>query len=301
MNPLAFRWMLVRRLRATRCLSWHMLGFLASPKFPARSRAVRDFFGTRLTVRDETSFDFTVPHEGRFVLPRSLGMSEQAAIWEALITLWFPVYCLDQYDAHRFLRPGMTVIDGGGHVGCFARLAAKLVGPTGKVVSVEPCPQNLPMLRENAAAARGAEITVVAQALAAESGQVTLDVANTNLGYQALSTRPDLEILGQITVPAIPVDALTASAGLDRVDLIKLDVEGAEEAALAGAAKTLRVHRPVVIVASYHRPGDEEALVQQLRSLTERYHVAPYDAYPGAEPHVIALPEERVPSRGVPR
>lgn len=293
MNPLAFRWMLLRRLRTTRCLSRHMLGFLASPKFPARSRAVRDFFGTRVALRDETTFELTVPPEGRFLLPHPLGLSEPEALWEALITLWFPVYCLDQYDAHRFLRPGDVVIDGGGHVGCFARLAAKLVGPSGRVLTVEPCPQNLPLLRENAAAGRGAPIEVLEQALASQPGELTLEWANTNLGYQALTTRLGAQVLGQLTVPATTLDAL--ATGFERVDLIKLDVEGAEAAALAGASETLRTYRPVVIAASYHRPGDETALVDQLRGLTERYYVAPHTAYPGAEPHVIAVPEERLP------
>ncbi|HEY3396239.1 MAG TPA: FkbM family methyltransferase [Armatimonadota bacterium] len=291
MNPLAFRRMLAQRLRATRGLSWPTLGFLLSPRRAAQSPAWRRLFGLHLGPRDPDTFLLTLGRE-RFVLSRPREGSEAEASWAALIQLWFPVYCLDQYDASRFLRPGDVVIDGGAHVGCFARLAAKLVGPAGKVVSVEPCPQNLALLRENVAGAGGAEITVLAGALAAAPGEMTLEWAHTNLGVQALTTNFGVEISGRVTVRATTVDEI--AAGLGRVDLLKLDVEGGEAAALAGAAETLRCYRPVVIAASYHLPGDEQALAAQLNSLTERYRVAPYVAYPDAEPHIIAVPEERL-------
>jgi hypothetical protein len=64
---------------------------------------------------------------------------------------------------------------------------------------------------------------------------------------------------------AVTVDAFVRDRGLDRVDFIKLDVEGAERHVLDGAAETLRRFRPKVALSVYHRPDDPTVLFQQVR------------------------------------
>ena len=69
-----------------------------------------------------------------------------------------------------------------------------------------------------------------------------------------------------MTVPLTTIDKIVNELGLERVDFIKMDIEGAEVAALTGARETLRRFRPRLAIAVYHREGDlvgvEQAVLQ---------------------------------------
>ena len=147
----------------------------------------------------------------------------------------------------RELRPGGTAIDVGANVGFFSLLAARLVGPEGRVVAAEPSGAPLAYLRRNMAGVPGVEI--VEKALAAEAGTVTFHEAEG--AAMVSSSTSAAHIAGRsrhvrrYTVPATTLDALVAERGLVP-DLVKLDVEGGELAVLTGGSEVLSRHRPAV-------------------------------------------------------
>ena len=133
----------------------------------------------------------------------------------------------------------------GANIGFFSMLAATLVGPSGRVVSIEPGAGALALLAASAArnGFRQIEIWPVATA---ETRQV--------VGLAGLSSHGTLVERDAVTpgsrmgsiVVALPIDELLAEE--PRVDVIKLDVEGAEGRALRGARRTLEKHRPILVL-----------------------------------------------------
>ena len=148
------------------------------------------------------------------------------------------------------LKSGMTVIDAGANIGFYSLAISTLVGPSGRVIAVEPSPREMAALRENAKLNDRNNLTFVPAALADREAEVDLMVAaaekagHNTLGGFAYNTALD----HREKVRTRKLDALVAELALDRVDFIKMDIEGAEHAALRGAQETLRKFRPTLLV-----------------------------------------------------
>jgi FkbM family methyltransferase len=162
-------------------------------------------------------------------------------------------------------RTGDVVIDCGAHVGVFTRQA--LQDGARIVVSVEPAPENLECLRRNLASQIAAgRVIVVPKAVWDRPDTLRIQHFPGNSGADHISTDP-----GGTEVPMVTLDSLVADLKLDDVDLIKMDIEGAERRALMGAAGLIKRFRPRLSIASYHKPQDPEALQQIAIQLNPNY------------------------------
>jgi FkbM family methyltransferase len=142
------------------------------------------------------------------------------------------------------LRPGMSVIDIGANIGYFTMLAASLVGPQGRVLAIEPNPRNVRLLEASRRANRFDHVTVAQTAAGRETGLLVL---NTSYSNGTTSAPPDElgQFLSAEAVPCLRLDSLFGANAT--VDLIKVDVEGAEFNALLGGEATIRRCRPFII------------------------------------------------------
>ena len=161
------------------------------------------------------------------------------------------------------LRPGMTVVDVGAHVGVYTLLAARLVGPTGSVHALEPQRDCCDFIARNAQANGIENISVRREALAAEPGDVDLLVDPRSLGGRIATTGT---AQGQ-KLRATTLDEFAEQAEIDQIDLLKLDAAGNEEAVLAGSRSLLaRGAIREIVLKLYHprviaeRVGPGEAL-----------------------------------------
>ena len=151
------------------------------------------------------------------------------------------------YEPHvrRFLidsvMPGQVVIDVGANVGCLAFQAAQLVGERGRVIAVEPNPDNLQLLYAGILLNELANVQVLPCAAWDASGIMSLKGGASNT-YLVLAAPLDE---GRAYTQLVRLDEALAS--LDRVDLIKLDIEGHEPRVIRGARGLMEKHRPTLL------------------------------------------------------
>jgi FkbM family methyltransferase len=145
------------------------------------------------------------------------------------------------------LRPGDVAFDLGGNVGTSALVFSREVGPEGRVFSFEPVFHEV--LRRNMRENGIANVTVVPEGVSDRSGE--LEFAITERG---IDSRIDPDGVGSIRkmIPVTTLDDFCAREAIERIDFIKMDIEGAEELALRGAGEVIRRFRPRWSIASYH-------------------------------------------------
>lgn len=163
------------------------------------------------------------------------------------------------------IRPetGDTVLDLGACLGDTTVAFATCVGPTGRVVAFDPLTAHVRAVRHNVAMnGREAVVTVVPRAVSDQANDLPDGVGHDG------AVNPGFRIQ-QDAMPLTTIDA--AAAGLDRVDFIKMDIEGAELLALKGGVETLRRHRPKLAISIYHRLEDYIALPLWLASTLPDY------------------------------
>jgi FkbM family methyltransferase len=139
------------------------------------------------------------------------------------------------------ILPSDHVIDAGANLGVFSHLMARAAGPGGRVTSFEPDPVLHAALVNNARM-NGLPIRALPVALGAASASANLNRGLYNSGDNRLSYSPKQSSGGQV---AVEVSALDDILQGDRVDLIKIDVQGWEVAALQGMEKTLKLNPAV--------------------------------------------------------
>jgi len=138
----------------------------------------------------------------------------------------------------RLVKPGMLVIDIGAHVGYYTLLAAKQVGPTGKVYAFEPDPDNHATLLKNIELNGYSNIVAVRKAVSDRLGHAQLYLSATVSGNNSMYHH-GLAERGSVSVETTTVDSMLEELEWPHVDLVKIDVEGAEVAVLEGMTALL--------------------------------------------------------------
>jgi len=163
------------------------------------------------------------------------------------------------------VTPGMTVIDGGAHVGYFTCQAARLVGPRGLVLAFEPAPRNFELLLANVWRNGFTNVLCFPWALGAEPGHAVLHLSPGNTGDHTLHREGGA---GSATVRVAALDEIVALR--PPVDVVKLDVQGNEEAAIRGMRRLLAAS-PDVLVAAELSPADARSAGSDPRALLDFY------------------------------
>jgi FkbM family methyltransferase len=153
--------------------------------------------------------------------------------------------------ARTFLGPGMTFVDVGANVGYYTALAAKHVaGGAGRVIAFEPSPYAFQRLHSMVVANRLEHITAVNAGLSDASGR-----RNLYLGVDSRNHTPTMVAHGNSTATEVPVVTLDAEAerlGIERIDLMKIDVEGHEPRVLNGAKRLLSEGRIRAVLCEFN-------------------------------------------------
>ncbi len=146
-------------------------------------------------------------------------------------------------QSKRFInsvKQGDVVLDIGANIGYYSILASKLVGKKGKVYAFEPDPQNIKLLYKNIKLNNCRNITVIEAALGSKKGKLDLIQDLSNPGESKLSKK---NIANSVKVKVLTLDQFVKTEKIKKIDLIKIDVEGAEPDVLKGSIKTLRLNK----------------------------------------------------------
>lgn len=173
--------------------------------------------------------------------------------------------------AFRLAVPGTYAFDVGANVGIFTVVMSRAVGPTGRVVAVEPVADTVGQLQRNLERNHCINVDVLEGAAAASAGEVPLmltdDSALHSAGGALMHGHPILEMA---TTMAFTLDELWIAAGQPVVSLVKIDVEGGEEGVLLGAAQMIKRCQPALIIEVNDRKH-----VPRVAELLHGYRTAP--------------------------
>ena len=150
----------------------------------------------------------------------------------------------------EFLRPGMTFLDIGAHHGLYSLLASKKVDPGGIVVAFEPSPREFRRLQWNLALNRCRNVRAARFALGMTDGTAQFFMClGHDTGCNSLRPPAATDPIRRITVPITSLDRYLAQAKIEAgdIDVMKLDVEGAELDVLKGAPGVLSSARPLIL------------------------------------------------------
>jgi len=149
----------------------------------------------------------------------------------------------------RFLRPGMIVLDIGAHHGFYTLLGSKKVGSTGRVLAFEPSPRERKRLRRHIWFNQCKNVTVWECALGRAEGNADLFVVDgAETGFNSLRPPNASQPTKTLSVRVATLDDCLSREGIERVDFVKMDVEGAEIEVLNGATRLLDRHpRPALM------------------------------------------------------
>jgi FkbM family methyltransferase len=154
----------------------------------------------------------------------------------------------------NILFPGAVVVDGGANIGIYSEFLSRCVGPDGVIHSFEPCPDNFMRLR--CATRKLPNVNLCPAAVGESSGETMLYVSDKlNVDHRAYATEGDARRALQIGMVALD-DYFKPS---ERVDLLKLDVQGYELRALQGAKRILNENQEIKLLLEFWPYGLKQA------------------------------------------
>ena len=194
---------------------------------------------------------------------------------DAVVSGALALGCYERLELKVFrslLRPGMCVVDVGANIGLFSAVAAAAVGPAGRVMAVEPDVDNCAFLRRTLERNGLKNVDVQQLALSDADGEGQLFLCPDNKADHRIFEAGARTPRRGVPIRLAALDTLLARECFPRVDILKMDVQGAEARVFAGMARVLRDNPDLVLLIEFWpwgltRAGSDPArLLAQLRA-----------------------------------
>ncbi len=188
-------------------------------------------------------------------LDKIIDVGKYAFVYEIISELFVNRIHFTQFD----INPGDIVIDAGANIGGFAIQAAKKAGEKGKVIAIEPDEKNMEVLKMNVEANGLTNVVFVKKGLWSHSGDLELMI-NNRQGEHSFIINDDFskyDNIIKIDVEVETLDNIMEELKIDKVDFVKMDIEGAEIEALKKADKLLNQDKIKWVLEAAHTVDGE--------------------------------------------
>ena len=176
----------------------------------------------------------------------------------------------DIYRSASGVQSGDIVLDCGANVGVFVKKA--LSRGAARVIAIEPAPENIAVLRKNfAAEIASGKVTIYEKGVWDKDDVLGMHIDPADSARDSFVRQS--EGAKELRIPVTTIDHLVAELGLPRVDFIKMDIEGAERHAVAGARQTIQRFRPRMAICVYHLSDDPQVIRAGVASIEQRYRI----------------------------
>jgi FkbM family methyltransferase len=160
----------------------------------------------------------------------------------SFISDWSPI---KGYEKYYQIKEGDVVVDAGAYPGDYTIFAATRAGSSGHVIAFEPDEANRTVLGRNLAARKLENVTIVPKGL--WNSEAVLKFEPGGFGAKVVCSNK-----GGATIPVTTLDLALSRLGIANIDVLKMDIEGAEIQAVEGCRETLSRSNAFVCIASYH-------------------------------------------------
>ena len=171
--------------------------------------------------------------------------------WLQSQLFWMKIYYIERKETEyfkRILKRGDIVVDVGAHIGYYTLISGARVGKEGHVYSFEPNPETFKRLKRNVQLNNLNNISLYNIGLSDKEEFLTLNLPTSiNTGTAGI-TIPENFSGKSLKVKAIPLDKFIEKNNIKKVDIIKIDVEGAEIKVLKGMMETIRKFKPKIFI-----------------------------------------------------
>ena len=238
-------------------------------------------------------------NRGKIVVTKIDGIVYELDLDEAIDSFIYYSGCYEPKVTafiNRYVKAGMTVIDAGANVGCHTTRLARLVGQTGQVIAFEPMPWAFSKLKRNIELNSFNHVLLERMGLS-DSTRNDLVCFRSSWTLDSDSS-PDSE--GDTPVQFTTLNEYVSTSQINRLDLIKVDVDGYEYRVIRGGQNVIREFKPVLIVemgrSSLGRYGDDvTGLVDLLASFGyEFYSEDDLNRYADRESLLEAIPDKGI-------
>ena len=211
----------------------------------------------------------------------------------------------------KFLKPGMAFFDIGANQGFYTLLAAKKVGPQGKIFAFEPVPREFRNLKWNIFINGLKNVKIEAQALGCQNGFTNMFYCLNGKGSYSSLQPPSEKIKARrkvIKVSITSLDRYIQHNNILSIDFIKIDVEGGELDVLKGGINVLSKSRPVLMCeVSDKRTEQWGYSASEICDFVKKYKyqwfkfafedsLSPLDDKAIFDENLLAIPEEKIKS-----
>ena len=148
------------------------------------------------------------------------------------------------------LKQGMIFIDVGAAIGWFTIIGSSLVGEGGKVIAFEPSPIRFRTLVENVKMNTDGNVECIDKAVSSENGEAYISGEDCPMYLARSRNRFKINVL----IDVVTLDSFLNVRGVEKVDIVKIDVEGSELRVLKGMEQTIRNSGEIKIICEVHIP-----------------------------------------------